>query len=218
MTEKTQTAPVCGLYLKVPDDQPVGTILPKLRQAAMVMNRSAHGKNMHAFELGANPDDPESITRLEALVEILQLQGMIALVRGDFKLARAAGADGVTLDSGSSIGMARDYLGEKAIISVRCGDSVDLAAQAIENSADIVTFGTGKSMPSPVTVAKWAMQDAPCMVEGPVTNDDCARYVQAGALFVDATDYVWNHPKGVMQGVVNMMHAIDLAAESRAQH
>ncbi|GEM_PF-2583203 len=35
--------------------------------------------------------------------------------------------------------------------------------------------------------------------------------MQAGAGFIDAGDYIWSHEKGVMQGAVNMLHAIDLA-------
>ena len=61
----------------------------------------------------------------------------------------------------------------------------------------------------------WMPSHAFAVIEGPVTNDYCAYYVESGAAFIDAGDYIWGHGKGVMQGTVNMLHAIDLALDDK---
>ena len=69
--------------------------------------------------------------------------------------------------------------------------------------ADYISFAAiAEHILPPETLISWwgARSEVPALVEGKITNDECGRYVRAGATFIDASDYVWKHPKGIKQG------------------
>jgi thiamine-phosphate pyrophosphorylase len=214
--ETPKTAP-CGLYLVLPENWMEPEFLRHLGGLFRAINASAYERNNHVIELRVQADaeySDEDMERIVAMSELTKSQGINFIIGGDIALAEKCKADGILLDSISDVRVARARLGNDPIIGMRCGASRMKADQALEAGADYVSFGDASThFADPAIVQWWNMKtDHPCLVEGPITNDDCAFYVQAGAYFIEASNYVWNHPKGVMQGVVNMTHAIDLAA------
>lgn len=211
---------MCGLYLRVADDLPFETAMVQIREAAFVINRSAYEKNMNVLEIGGHMDDEDGLLRTQALVELARQLGMVVIVRHSAGLAQAAQADGVILEKLEDVAYARAVVGEEAIIGVRCGLSRMTAEKALGVGADYISFaagGRGDVLPPESLVSWWSVKsDTPCLVEGALTNDDCGRYVRAGATFLEATAYVWEHPKGIKQGTVDMLYAVDVAMENIA--
>ncbi|QQG35930.1 MAG: thiamine phosphate synthase [Micavibrio aeruginosavorus] len=218
--ETKKGAPACGLYLRVADDLPFETAMAQIREAAFVINRSAYEKNMNVLEIGGSLDDEEGLLRMQALVELARQLGVVAIVRNHAGLAFAAEADGVILEKIEDVEAARAVMGSDAIIGVRCGLSRLTAEKALDVRVDYISFaagGRGDVLPPESLVGWWSVKsDTPCLIEGSLTNDDCGRYVRAGATFLEASDYVWNHPKGIKQGTIDMLYAIELAMESQS--
>lgn len=214
--ETPKTAP-CGLYLVLPENWMEPEFLSHLGGLFRSINAARYERNNHVIELRV-PDDADysdvDMERIFAMSELTKAQGVNFIVGGDIDLAEKCKADGVLVDSIDDVRMARARLVDDLIIGMRCGASRMKADQALEAGADYVSFGDAAThFADPAIVRWWNMKtDHPCLVEGPITNDDCAFYVEAGAYFIEASKYVWNHPKGMMQAVVNMTHAIDLAA------
>lgn len=210
-----QTAP-CGLYLVLPDHWTDEAFLKSMGDVFRALNASPYEKNNHVIELRQvnAGGDPLFEGKAMALAELSRQQGIVFIVHGDAQRAKKYAADGVLLDQADDIAQARALLGKDAIIGVRCGTDRQVAGAALEAGADYVAFSDmARGYIDPALVRWWSDQtDIPCLVEGRYTNDDCAFYVQADAYFIEASQYVWNHEKGVMQGIVNMTHAIDLAA------
>jgi hypothetical protein len=218
--EKKQGAPQAGLYLRIEDNVPFEDAFRALREAAFVINRSAYEKNLHVLEVGGDPLDVESTDRLKALVLGGKQNGLVVIVRAHAGLAFAVEADGVMLEKAEDVENARAVMGEEAIIGLRCGLSRQAAEAAeAQGLVDYVSFAAVAShiLPPESLIGWWSTRsDVPALVEGKFTNDDCGRYVRAGVTFIDGSDYVWNHPKGVKQGTVDMLYAIDLAMEKQA--
>jgi hypothetical protein len=206
-----------GLWLKVGPDLAMAELVRDLRQIFFVINGSEYERNMHVLEVCGHAGDIEFREKAKALFEFGQRNGMACIFRGDAVIAKELGADGVLVAAPVDIPEARKIFGKKGIVGLACGTSSDLAAQAHDAEADFVSFGAANGqLPGPEALRFWAiLSDKPALVEGPLTNDYCAYYVQAGAAFLDATDYIWSHGKGVMQGTVNMLHAVDLALEEQ---
>ncbi len=208
-------APPCGLYLVLPQNCLQVEFLQDLRDLFRAINASSYEKNSHVLEFRPAEEleediDPEA---LKALCAFTQSQGMVFMCAQDIERARACGADGVLIDKIPDITAARSVLGDEAIIGMRCGLSRLKAEHALNAGADYVSFydPTG-NFPNPNIIDWWCCKtDVPCLVEGNFTNENCGFYVTAGAEFIDASAYVWNHPEGVMQGVVNMAYAIDVS-------
>lgn len=217
--QKKQGAPACGLYLRIADDKEFEAAFRDLREAAFVINRSAYEKNLHVLEVGGDPMDVDSTDRLKALVLGGKQNGLVVIVRGHAGLAFAVEADGVLLDKLEDVANAREVMGPDAIIGLRCGLSRQTAEKAAEAEVDYISFaGVSDHILPPETLIAWwgASSEVPALVEGRLTNDDCGRYVHAGATFLDASDYVWNHAKGIKQGTIDMLYAIELAMEKQS--
>lgn len=212
---KPATAP-CGLYLVLPENWMEPDFLKNLGGLFRAINANAYDRNNHVIELRAIDESytDDDMEKIMAMAELTKSQGVNFIVGGNIDLAEKCQADGVLIDSIDDLRLARARLGDTPIIGMRCGASRMKADQALEAGADYVSFGDAANHFADPAIVRWwnCKTDYPCLVEGPITNDDCAFYVQAGAYFIEASQYVWTHPKGVMQAVVNMTHAIDLAA------
>jgi thiamine monophosphate synthase len=217
MSEKRKGAAPVGLWIKVGPDLAMAELVRDLKQIFFVINGSKYERNMHTLEVRGPAGDPEFREKAQALYEFARVNGLACIFRGDAQAAKDLGADGVLVEAPADIAEARKIFGEDGIVGLACGISADLAAQAHDAAADFVTFGAGEGkMPGPDALRFWSMlSDNPALVEGPMTNDYVAYYVQNGASFIDAGDYIWSQGKGVMQGTVNMLHAIDLALEEQ---
>ncbi len=210
-----QGAPACGLYLRIDGDPDMQQAITALRQAGMVINRSEYERNMHVVELQAG--EGEARDKAAALAELAKLQGMTSIVRGDAGTAQLIGADGVLLRAPDEISAARALLGEAAIIGVSCGLDRSMAQRMKEAGVDFVGFGLAdqKILPPHDLIGWWStLSDIPALAEGPVDNDSTGVLVRAGASFLDCWAYIAGHPKGVLQGTVNMLYAVDLALET----
>lgn len=211
-------APPCGLYLRWTDNRPLADVVAVLRPVFRVMNASQYERNMHIVEWDAGTSlSPEE---LKALTAFCAYNGIVFIVRNDIGAGRECGAEGVILDDVARLPIAREAFGEEGILGVRCAESQEQAQAALATGADYVAFGSpARGLPSPALAAWWStLTDTPCVMEGAITNDDCLHYVKSGAGFIEATSYVFPHPGGVMQGTVDMLHAIDLAAQTERKH
>jgi thiamine-phosphate pyrophosphorylase len=229
MTKKSKGrkkgAPPVGLWLKVGPDLAMAELVRDLRQIFFVINGSAYERNMHALEVRGDPDDPEFKENARDLYEFAKANGMACIFRGEPAAARDLGADGVLVSAPGALTGARDIFGDDGIVGLHCGTSSELAAQAHDAGADFVAFGAANGqLPGPDALRFWnalrfwtILSDKPALVEGPLTNDYAAYFVQQGAAFLDAGDYIWSHGEGVMKGTVNMLHAIDLALEEQRE-
>lgn len=216
--EKKEGAAPVGLYLKVGPDLAMDVLFRDLKQIFFVINSASYERNMHALEVRVDPKDAEHKEKAQALCAFTSMNGVVPVYRGAPDFAKEIGAEAVLLETLDDMAAARELFGDEGIIGLHCGMSNDEAAAAYDAGADFVSFGMAgaKKMPSADILKFWTMlTDKPAVIEGPVTNDYCAYYVEAGAGFIDAADYIFSHGKGVMQGTVNMLHAIDLALESK---
>lgn len=206
----------CGLYLILPDNWADEAFFLTLRDVCRALNASSYSKNNHVIELRHEnaQNDPLFVEKAMALATFAQSRGMVFVVANDLALAKQCKADGLLLSDAGSIKQARGSLGDNVIIGVRCGLSKEMADAALLHRADYVAFSdAGRGYIDPALISWWTDKtNIPCLAEGRYTNQDCPFYVQAGAYFIEASHYVWEHQDGVMQGVVNMTHAIDLAA------
>jgi len=210
-------APPVGLWLKVGPDLALDILMRDLRQIFHVINASSYEKNMHTLEISGPAEDQDFREKAAFLFEIARAAGIACIYRGTPQDAKDMGADGVHVDSIEALKEGRALFGDEGIAGIHCGASSEMAAAAHDADADFVSFGTnGPAMPSPDALRFWTMlSDKPALIEGPVTNDYCAFWVNAGAGFIDAGDYIWSHGEGVMKGTVNMLYAIDLALGDR---
>lgn len=214
--DKKSGAPSCGLWLRLGPDLALDVLTKDLRQIFLAINHSDYEKNMHTLEISGDSSDQDFKDKAELIFAMARHNGIATIYRGDAGTAHAIEADGVLLENIEDLAAARELFGTDGIIGVTCGLSNEAAAAAYDAGVDFVTFGTGKkALPDAEILTFWTMlTDLPAVIEGPVTNDYAAYYVEKGAAFLDVADYIWGHGKGVMQGTVNILHAIDLALET----
>ena len=188
-------------------------MVEKLRQVFFAAKQSSYSKHMHVLEL-PQPNGPEHEINILGLAGYAQHSGFVVIMRDNAAQAENGGMDGILLNTAEEIEAARAVVGNERIIGVQCGGDRQLAEKALAHGADYVTFS------NPITllddIAWWTTKsDFPVLADVPVTNDNCAPYVRVGATFVNATGYILDHPKGIMQGTVDMLYAIDLATKGR---
>lgn len=214
--KKTGAAP-CGLWLRIGPDLAVEKLARDLKQIYLAINNSDYEKNMHTLEISGDASDEKFCDAAILLFAMAREKGIATIYRGDAQSAHQLEADGVLLKNPDDLKAAREIFGEDGILGLECSMSNEKAAAGYDAGVDFVTFGTDKNtMPDAEILKFWTMlTDLPAVIEGPVNNDYAAYYVEAGAAFIDAGDYIWSHGKGVMQGTVNMLHAIDLALEDK---
>lgn len=206
---KTGDAPRCGLYLRLPQKD-LATLVPMLRDAAFVINRSRYQTNMHVVEIppagnGLVEDERQPLT------DLVQKLGLVALTSVSAADAQGIGADGVILSRMTDLETARALLGQAAIIGVAC-DNIPLD-ESLASRVDCIRL-TDQAAMIP-HLQRWStMTDVPAIASAIITNHNAGFYTRAGATFLDCSDYVWGYDKGVKQAVVNMLHAIELSSGS----
>ncbi len=196
MSTDKSGSPPCGIYVRIDDFSNMLDLIGYIRQMAFTINqRSGYEKNMSIIEVSFTPENAE---RAKDIIPIIQDQGLVAIVHGSLD---SMGADGILLDNAADIKKTRAALGDDAIIGLVTSDPVPDIDYAVVKA-------------DPAVIGKWkAMSDALCVARGkkPITADTCAAAVTAGADFVDVSDYILKHKKGIMQGTVNILHEIDQA-------
>ncbi len=215
MTDKSGSPP-CGLYIQIKAEAIEENTLMKLRQMAMAVNRaSGYEKNYNIIEFVLN-NDPASTEKIEALVQVAQADGLLAIIRNDYNAAHTMNADGVILENIEDAKPARDLLGKEKIYGLSCATNKETAKAAAEAELDFIEFGTAETPPSSDLLSWWSTKsEMPAIARGNITNNNCASYARAGAGFVDVGEYVMTYEKGAMQATVNVLHALESVAEGR---
>jgi len=114
------------------------------------------------------------------------------IINDDVSLAKEVNADGVHLGQGDTNPVAaRMILGSGAIIGVTCHDSLELAQQAIKDTANYIAFGRffpsstkPDARPAPMSLisdARALFKEIPLVVIGGITLDNAQPLVRAGA-------------------------------------
>jgi len=115
----------------------------------------------------------------------------ICIINDDIELAKAVNAHGVHLGKDDfSLTIARQVLGENAIIGVSCYNDLNLAREAENNNADYVAFGAIFSSatkpeanvagPDIITKAKQQISIPVCSIGG-ITQENIQQVIQQGA-------------------------------------
>ncbi|NOQ13979.1 MAG: thiamine phosphate synthase [Methyloprofundus sp.] len=126
-----------------------------------------------------------------ALKELCHAHNIPLIINDQPELAKHIGADGVHIgQEDSQLTYAREVLGNKAMIGVSCYDSVELAIQAQQLSADYVAFGrffpsSSKPLAAPahMTTLQAAKKSIklPIVAIGGILPDNGAQLLSAGA-------------------------------------
>lgn len=191
-----------------------------------IFARALDGGEVAAFQLRLKGIPDADILRMgEKLLPICQARDIPLIMNDRIDLAKTLGADGVHLGGDdrqgeNSIKMARDVLGEYAVIGASCYDSRDLAIQAGGEGADYVSFGAffpsktkeSRGKPEPEILEWWsAWTVLPCVAIGGITPENCGVLVEQGADFLAVISAVWDNVAGPAAGVKAMNKAITLA-------
>jgi thiamine-phosphate pyrophosphorylase len=172
-----------GLYAVTdgaPRDALLTTVAALLRGGAVLVQYRAKG-------LTADRRHDEA----RALLRLCRDPDVPLIVNDDLELAAALGADGVHLGRDDAPPeVARERLGDGAIVGVSCYDDLDRARRAADAGADYVAFGS--VFPSPtkpdaahaplalLRSARRALQLPICAIGG-ITLDNAGEAVAAGA-------------------------------------
>lgn len=124
------------------------------------------------------------------LVELCNEYDAISIINDDIELSKTVNADGVHLGSeDDDLIFARSELGDKKIIGVSCYASIELAKQAILDSADYVAFGSifpSSTKPQAPVAGIEVLQQAkkslavPVVAIGGITPDNLSTVIDTG--------------------------------------
>lgn len=199
-------SPPCGIYVRIDDFSNMLDAIGWVRKLAFTINRSSgYEKNMTVVELAHTPENEEKICDL---IPVIQDNGLVAIVTDHFETADKA--DGILLNNVSDAQAAKEALGEDKIIGVVCKDKA-AGEQAIAAKVDYAVLNA-----DPALITWWSAQTdilSVARAKKGVTSSNCGTLVSAGAGFVDVGSYILNHKKDIMQGTVNILHAVEQAAE-----
>jgi thiamine-phosphate pyrophosphorylase len=191
--------PSCQLYIISPAR--IGPDFAETLKAAL------DGVPVAAFQLRLKdlPDD-EVLRAAELLIPVCAERDTAFILNDRMDLARKCGADGVHL--GQSDGdprEARRLLGPAAQIGRTCHDSRHLAMEAGEAGADYVAFGAfyptrthaTTYRPDPSILGWWSrLFEIPCVAIGGINPDNGRALAEAGADFLAACSWIWDHEQG----------------------
>ena len=137
-------------------------------------------------------DHARRVFEAKSLLNLCNQHQAQLLINDDVELAQEVSAQGVHLGQGDTNPVAaRLILGSSAIIGVTCHDSLDLAQQAIKDSANYIAFGRffpsntkPDARPAPISLiseARAQFGKIPIAVIGGITLDNGKQLLDAGA-------------------------------------
>lgn len=212
-------APACGMYLVAPRNWPIKQAQIQLGRVFAALNASKYERNMHAIEF-AFPKAIYEKERMEAtaFVALCKNKGVVPIIRNDVGLAVECAAEGVMLEDAAKVPEARAVLGERAIIGVDCGNSQAMAEAALAAGVDYVSFGKFFSSPkaagkAPLELLAWwsTKTELPAVAYSNNATASMIQLVHAGAGFLGAATWVWNHKQGPAQAIYMMQECVDYA-------
>ncbi len=126
----------------------------------------------------------------ESIIALCRRHDSLFIINDDIDLALAVGADGVHLgENDTDITIARERLGEAAIIGVSCYDSLERAEDFAARGADYLAFGAffpSRSKQTPRRATAQMLVDSrkfglPLVAIGGIDADNAAPLISAGA-------------------------------------
>lgn len=183
-----------GLYA-ITDDELIGDdLLYSVEQALQGGAQTIQYRDKSA-------DKKRRLEEADALQLLCSRYGVPLIINDDIRLAAKIRADGVHLGKGDgSVVMARQLLGEDALIGVSCYNKFSLAKKAAKEGADYVAFGAffpSKTKPEAVLATTSlltqgrAKLDIPLVAIGGITVANAAVVIRAGASMVAVIDGVF---------------------------
>ena len=216
--DKKKGAPPAGLFWTIResafgagDEKAALDMVRDLRLAILAINAAPYEKNAHIIEFVAEGSAEESLKILEGLQALTSHNGLVLLVRDSLSLAAQSKADGVVFTDLAKAVEARSIIGDDPIIAAHISEINDIAGNidlAIFSDKCILQDITKVKIGEPFTVMSNVALD----------NENCGAYVQAGCDFLNASQYLNNHPEGAAKAAVNMLYAIDLAVRPANAH
>ncbi len=208
MSSDKSGSPPCGIYIRIDDFSNMLNVIGYVRKMAFTINRaSGYKKNMVVVELAYTDDVAERITDI---IPVIRDQGFVVVVSG---AADMMGADGALLSDVAEVMDMREKGDEDTIIGLIC-DDLDAAILAVKYDVDYVVLAA-----DPMLISQFSAQsDVLCVARGKaITSTNCGALAQAGADLVDVGAYIIGHEKDIMQGTVNILHELDVAAQTPKQ-
>jgi thiamine-phosphate pyrophosphorylase len=197
------------LYLATPEvDDPASLIaaLPDLLAKA----------DIAAVLLRLKPTDQRTmISRVKALVPVIQAGGAALLLDGHIELVARAGADGAHLAGIAAMEEALPTLKPDRIAGVGALTTRHDSMAAGEAGADYVLFGEPDAKgqrPSIEAIAErlewWAELFEPPCVGFAASAGEIGEFTAAGADFILVGDWIWTDPKGAAAALMDAETAI----------
>jgi thiamine-phosphate pyrophosphorylase len=177
-------AQLSGLYAVTPDEDDIGTLARKVRQALAGGARAVQYRNKSA----------QAALRREqgaALLAVCRRAKVPLLVNDDLDLAETLDADGLHVGRGDvSVAAARERLGKNKLLGASCYDRLALALAARDAGADYVAFGSAFASTTkpgatraPLSLYREAKAslDVPIVAIGGITSGNARAVIEAGA-------------------------------------
>ncbi len=171
---------------------------------------------MHAIEITLEDGfSRDAFEKAAAFVQVAEMSGFVSIIKGTAEVAKDLGADGVIINNPALLQQAREIMSDDAIIGLECRHDISQINQDHLAVIDYITIGESGKLPAPDLLSRTLMLrlDLVCAILGPFNQDNCIAYASNGASFIDCTHYILSHPKGPMQGVVNILHEINTASK-----
>ncbi len=210
----------CRLYLISPPAIDLPKFVDQVKDAFS-------GGDIGSFQLRLkNATDADILKAAEAIIPICHEHEAAFILNDNADLAVKCDADGIHLGQDDmDVKAARKIVGDERVIGVSCHASKHMGMTAGEQGADYVAFGafyTTDSKPkeklekwgTPTNeILEWWSQYMvlPCVAIGGMTPANCAPQVSAGADFIAAITYVWNHKNGPGAAVKEFNEAFERA-------
>ncbi|KJC33776.1 thiamine monophosphate synthase [Bradyrhizobium sp. LTSP885] len=218
-TKPVPPRPAPRLYLATPEvDEPAQLVadLPGLLAAADIAAVLVRLRET---------DQRTMISRVKALVSIIQNAGAAVLIEGHAELVARAGADGAHLIGIAAMEDAMPSLKPDRIVGVGGLATRHDSMAAGEAGADYVLFGepdASGQRPSVEAIAErlqwWDELFEPPCVGFAVSREEAEEFAAAGADFVLVGDVVWADPRGAKAALTEIGEAIARAhANTRAR-
>jgi thiamine-phosphate pyrophosphorylase len=208
-TKPAPRRPVPRLYLATPvvdDPSPLIASLPGLLAEADVA----------AVLVRLQPTDQRTmISRVKALVPVIQSGGAALLLDGHVELVARGGADGAHLTGIEAMQEALPSLKPDRIAGVGGLPTRHDSMAAGEAGADYVLFGEPDARgqrPSAEAIAErlqwWAELFEPPCVGFAASREEACEFAVAGADFVLVGDFIWTDPRGAAATLKDAEQAI----------
>ena len=184
-----------GLYLLTPDEPDTACL--RARVAAVIGEASLLQYRNKAASRALR------LAQARVLLPLCRQAGVPLLVNDDIDVAAEAGADGVHLgEHDGALALARQALGEAAIIGASCYNDLERARLAAANGADYIAFGAfhasatkpGARRAEPALLRAAASLGLPRVAIGGITPDNGPALVQAGADLLAVVSGVFDAP------------------------